>query len=332
MTIYYKNLPNDRSAIYSAAEKWKEECLIKDQSLLWNSESIWSKENLERFRVVFVENPDQTGSDFDQKFKKQLQNESEGVHKLAIEMVYVYYLFTSFVKFETKVKKLKMIADWKGIEFNRNWEMLEALRDGIGNPGTAYNTAKYEEFTFLYMFVTSLKENLAEERLNILQSTTRLKDLIIQSTKLVKRKVQLQHILLHLLLPESFDRIASWGNKEKITKTFSHYLTNSSIQDTDEKLLIIREALEKEYPNQKLDFYDIPEIMAEWQGKYDHLSPTKPTMSHRNQDPDTLIDFTNKIETNHLIFENIEVIVERIQTALKTGKHIILTGTWNRKI
>ncbi len=85
MAIYYELEKNDRKAIYEVAEKWKNECLLNNKSLIWDGESIWTDTNLDRFKSIFVENPDVSGENFDDKFKKQLENESEDVHKFAIE-------------------------------------------------------------------------------------------------------------------------------------------------------------------------------------------------------------------------------------------------------
>src|SRR5690606_12088463 len=121
-----------RKAIYDAAEKWKEKCLLDDESLIWVGENIWTQGNIHRLIERFVNSPDISGESFEQKFEKQLKNESVEVHKLAIEIMFIYYLFPKSIKNETKKNKLKMIAGWQGINIDFNLPIFQALEEGIG--------------------------------------------------------------------------------------------------------------------------------------------------------------------------------------------------------
>lgn len=268
MAIYYEVEKNDRTEIYEAAEKWKNECLLNNKSLIWDGESIWTETNLNRFKSIFVENPDVSGENFDDKFKKQLDNESEDVHKFAIELMYIYYLFpySGSISYKTKMKKLELIASWKGIDFDQSLPVFEGLKKGLGATGTFYNTSKYFEVSFLFLVAENLKNQHLEKRENILNDATSLKKFAEEIRKSVGKKVQMQHILLHLLMPKKFERIASWGHKNKIINAYSYLLMDNSITDSDKKLLIIREKLEEKYSNENtiIDFYKTPIIAEGW--------------------------------------------------------------------
>ncbi|MFD2761619.1 hypothetical protein [Lentibacillus juripiscarius] len=71
MAIFHENEKNDRKAVYDAAEKWKSNCLLDNRSLIWEGESIWTDSNIDRFRTIFIERPDESGNSFDDKLKKQ---------------------------------------------------------------------------------------------------------------------------------------------------------------------------------------------------------------------------------------------------------------------
>jgi hypothetical protein len=266
MAVFYEKEINDRKAIYEAAEKWKLNCLLNNKSLIWDGESVWTDDHLKRFRAIFVENPDESGDSFDSKLKNQLENESEGVYKLVIEIMFIYYLFpyNGSITFKTKMDKLIMIASWKGIQLDHSLEIFHALKDGLGSTGTFYNTSKYFEISFLFLVVEKLKGYPLVKRKKILNDYKLLKDLADKTREQVGKRVQILHIFLHLLLPEYFERIASWGHKMKIANAYSEYITNPSIKDTDEQLFMIREKLQEGYPREQIDFYETPEIEKVW--------------------------------------------------------------------
>ncbi len=336
MAIYYENEKNDRKSLYDTAEKWKNECLLNDKSLIWAGELIWTEANINRFRHIFVENPDASGENFDSKLKKQLENEPEGVYKFAIELMFIYYMFpyNGSISFKTKVKKLEMIASWKGIEFNHSLPVFEGLKEGLGATGTFYNTSKYFEISFLFLVVENLKKLSLEKRNDILNNSSDLKRFAEKMRKQIGKRVQMQHIVLHLLLPEYFERIASWGHKGRIVKAYSELITDNSITDSDEQLLMIREKLQEEYPNEQIDFYETPTIAERWTEKTKEKSPKKGS-GEKSVEPEIVSDSDNNIPTvnfdvepfqDGLVFENLDVLQDQVMTAVRNGKHIILTG------
>lgn len=332
MAIYYAKEKNDRGFLYNAAAKWRNECLLDDGSLIWDGEAIWTDNNMNRFRHIFIENPDVSGDNFDSKLKKQLENETDDVYKLAIELMYVYFLFpySRSISFKTKIKKLEMIAAWKGIEMDSTLPIFEGLSDGLGATGTFYNTNKYLEISFLFLLVEELKKLPQEARNNILSSRIELKKLADRKRKELGKRVQMQHIVLHLLLPEEFERIASWGHKGKITKTYAHLITDESITDMDEQLFIIREKLEGKNGDQ-FDFYETPGIRKEWNAEEKKKNGLEEKEDHQDllpasDDEKLSVDFDVIPTQDGLVFDNLDILLDQIQTALRNGKHIILTG------
>jgi 5-methylcytosine-specific restriction protein B len=74
-------------------------------------------------------------------------------------------------------------------------------------------------------------------------------------------KRQLRHMLLHLLFPDTFERIASGRHKHRICEKFGD-LVSPSPEDPDRHLLGVRRALEGLLPRQRLDFYGPPLVSA----------------------------------------------------------------------
>lgn len=334
MAIYYARKPGDRDEIYNAAAKWKNECLLKDGSLIWDGESIWTERNIQRFKTIFIHAPDESGDSFDQKLERQLENESQELYKFVIELLYVYYLFPvgRSIGYPTKFNKLATIASWKGIDLDESMPIFRALKEGLGTTGTFFITQIYHEVSFLLSVVEKVKELPLEERERALHEPSALKDITEIARKEVGKNVQSQHIVLHLLAPEHFERISSGGDKRKIVKSYAEMLRNTPTKDIDEQIFIIRETLEDEYPEEKLDFYRTPVVAEKWRGAV--WSSSKKQVK-KNEDasmtpiavePNATVDFTIESSLDGLIFENQEVLMSQIATALKNGKNIIFTG------
>lgn len=339
MAIYYKLNEQEKQAIYGTVQKWKNECLLDNKSLLWPGEEIWTKENISRFRFIFIDKPDESGDSFDDKLRSQLDNEREGVYKFAIELLFIYYMYPvrRSISYETKVRKLEMIASWKDIELDTTQPIFEGLKIGLGTTGTFFNTNKYFELSFLYWFVEYFKNLPLEVRKSILEEPTELKELAENVREQVGKRVQLQHILLHLLLPNYFERISSWGHKSKIVKAFSHLLIDSDTTDVDQQLYIIREKLSEQYEGDTLDFYETPDIAEQWRESNKDRKTEKPNRDDKlgqseitNTAPSTsnipVVNFNIEPTEDDLIFEDREIIMDQVMTALRNGKHIILTG------
>ena len=140
--------------------------------------------------------------------------------------------------------------------------VFEALEHGLGATGTFYNTSKYHEITFLFLVAEDIKSQPLEKRKRILSDEIELKKNAERIRKSVGKRVQMLHIFLHLLLPKKFESIASWGHKNRIAKTFSGLIEDSSIEDVDQQIYKIREKLEEEYDG--FDFYKTKDVEAKW--------------------------------------------------------------------
>jgi hypothetical protein len=82
---------------------------------------------------------------------------------------------------------------------------------------------------------------------------------------------QMRHVLLHLLFPDSFERIASGAARRQVERAFIHLLDDQTqvvsskelLTAVDQRLLAIRNALELSSGSTAIDFYD-KEILAQW--------------------------------------------------------------------
>lgn len=246
---------HETAGIYELTTSWKDRCILAGTSLLWGDTPVWTKEVLESFKACFIDQPDESDDSFEEKFKRQLADEDENVTKLATELILVYFLFPSSVSGERKLELIQEIGSWKNLQLSdAAKEILAPLHDGIGSPGLAYNTRRPFEVAFLAETALKLVSLPVEERRSILDDHERLRSVLDEvegeSTK------QGRDILLHVLYPDRYERIASRGHKQLIAETFAEVLDeDDSPEDMDDRIYAARQRLEELLPGKELDFY-----------------------------------------------------------------------------
>jgi 5-methylcytosine-specific restriction enzyme B len=149
-------------------------------------------------------------------------------------LLFVYFLFpsSSSVGRSRKVALIREVASWKGIEIDEKSPLFDSFDNGIGDPGLAYNTGRPNELTYLARFAIAVAEKPAAERAPLLQDHVRtrklLDDLAETHREEFGRPPQLRHILLYLLFPDDYERIASEGHKGRICEAFSEIIDGTA--------------------------------------------------------------------------------------------------------
>ncbi|KFE63745.1 AAA family ATPase [Hyalangium minutum] len=272
MARYYEE---DRGPIYEAARQFRDKCLLQDGSLLFEGATVWSTGNLNRLRTVFVEAWDGTQRRFEQKLEDQVGKEKPEVIRLMAEAIAVYFLFHSKVGRPRKEELVNQVLGWAGDSIPQGHWLLTAFEYGIGNPGQNYNTRRPAELGFLIRFMIDWKKLPRPEQEKLLQEPWAFMKFVDGLEDIGNR--QLRHILLHLLFPDQFERSTSLRDKWLIGEAFEKLAqpqddadqklqNDPALQLKDEpdwKLFLIRKALEKLLPGQRLDFYDSP-LDATW--------------------------------------------------------------------
>jgi 5-methylcytosine-specific restriction protein B len=116
---------------------------------------------------------------------------------------------------------------------------------------------------FIVDFARRLKEQPVDKRREILDDPWQLRDFIDAGTD-DETTPGMRHVLLHLLQPDYFERIASGPHKQSIASTYSGFVEDGE-GDLDEQLLTIRERLEEllKRPREQVDFYE-PPLAGTW--------------------------------------------------------------------
>ncbi len=250
---------------YEVADEFRQRCLGGGRSLLWPDDPVWSSSNLEEFWEAFIGNPDTSSDSFFVKLERQLSGCSPDVHKIAADVFTIYELpmYSGAMGVSTKLKNLRTILDWKLSEQIPDLSKIEpALAAGIMTPGMFYlNAGRPWQIAFFLAFARGvLREGIDASDA---AACKKLADEVQESVKSedVGSVTAARNVLLHLLFPDQFERIASEGHRHQILEAFSEYSGGSA--DVDDALLNIRRELERQHGSQ-MDFYETADVRKVW--------------------------------------------------------------------
>ncbi len=250
---------HETNKIYQAADIFRANCFLRDGSLLFEDASVWRADILDRLHKAFVATPDEGDRSFIVKFKDQIGQAGQEVIRLAAEILCVYFLFPSSVGGVRKRQVVNEVLGWAGDSLPESHLVSGAFSNGIGSGGQGYNTRRPFEIAFLIELAIAWKK-LPQDRQTEAATDPWLFQEIVDSIEDAESK-QLRHMLLHLLFPDHFERIASGNHKRRVIKAFSG-LVEAEPEDDDRAILAIRRELEKLLPNEQLDFYWSPLVEA----------------------------------------------------------------------
>jgi 5-methylcytosine-specific restriction protein B len=242
--------------IYDAAKRLLERCLQGDGSMIRDESTLWTVGNLETIHRVFVDAPDEGKRTFTEKFEDQIRPAGPDVCRLAAEILAVYFFFPSNVGAARKKELVGLVLGWAGDTLPEDGAVAAALSQGIGSGGQGYNTRRPFEIAFLIEFAIFWKNLPESERLAAATDPWRFMAVVDRVDG--SESKQLRHMLLHVLFPDSFERIASREHKRRVVASFSSLLEGIIPEDTDVGLLAIRKRLDELLPNMDLDFYWSP--------------------------------------------------------------------------
>ena len=275
--------------VLEAAARWRDDCLLGGGSIFTN-QPLWTRENAEALEKHYSQNLDLGEGDFFQKFEGQLADAPVAAIRLAAEILWVIYLIVSSEASSgaTKRRQIREVFSWSGDDIPENhWALGSVLEEGVAHPGTAYQTHRWRELVFFIAFLRRWAELRAEGRTALLSDPWAFSEWLDTVEGASNR--QLPHVLCFLLFPDSFERIASRGHKERIVAAFAKHLSDPSAAEyrsrteLDKAIFHVREAMSEEYGDD-LDFYN-EAIRSQWRKSKDTDKETvgKPPISSGKQ-------------------------------------------------
>ena len=265
----------DARLMYEAAERFRDRCVGEGRSFLWPGEHAWTPETIDSLLEAFTgENADTGDRTFVQKWEDQLADEPETVHRVAADVMAFYFLFPSNVSRSKKLQVVREVIGWKLQSDAPDLAFLEqAYSASVGHGGMLYNTRRPEQVMFYLEFARDLLSS--RKKPTDLEACKSLADKV---KKRLKASNPARNILLHLLFPDHFERIASDGDKLKIVEAFRD--RTGRTDDIDDALLNIRRSLAREYKREDIDFYD-EDIRPLWQDGSPPPPPPPPAFEIR---------------------------------------------------
>ena len=272
---------HDRAPIDAVVERWRAECLIGDGSLLYAPEQLWSTSVIDDLFSWFNENLiEGSETSFEEKFRKQLAEAGQATHRLAAEVVSVYFLFaTRAVNGPRKRELIGEILSWGDDSLDEESDVARAMDSGIGNPGMYFNNGRPFLLMYLIAFARRFKALELGRRQELLSDPWQFKAWLVAEEE---SENMMRHILLHLLFPDSFERIASNSHKHRIRDQLSGLIepgtdqgsaesghNSDSAEELDRELLEIRKRVTELLPENGnvprgtgVDFYYSPLVEA----------------------------------------------------------------------
>lgn len=247
-------------AIYKVAEQFRDRCLKRGHSLLWPDDPVWTVENLVTLREAFMNNLDKSDRTFFEKLREQIANCDKNVHKVAADVVALYFvpIWYKAAGHTAKSRSVKDVISWKLTKESPNLDLLEEAfaEEGLLDPGVWYMTARPWLITYYLRFA----EEMLGQGVNPedMQACKQLADHVL--TLIPKNASASREIILHLLFPEQFEDILT-NDKKAIAEAFKRYAGGAS--DVDDALFNIRQELERQ-KGRPISFYQDEDIWNEW--------------------------------------------------------------------
>ena len=250
---------------FQAIERWKERCLLGEQSLFGEGE-LWNAENIAYLKTYFVERPDLGADNFMTKLKNQLATVPVSAKKLCAEMTWVMLLCPSNIKPPSKRATIEEVYNWSGETFSPDEELYsDVVLSGFGSAGTAYNTARWRELAYFILLLEAFYQLPKSERNALMNNADQFATWLegIEGTE----QRQLRHMLLFMLFPDSYERVFGASDRKKIVAAFKGCapiaLSSYSAKQIDNELAAIRASQVKEYGTERLGWY-LPPLRALW--------------------------------------------------------------------
>ena len=247
--------------LYDAFQRFLDQCVLDDRSLLWPTEQAWTLANVAEVRRRMVDTPMSGGdASFEDKLKEQMQGASPAHWMILSDIYYVYYLPSSFIKFETKVDNVQWAAQQGGFTPPpESADVWEAQKHGFTRTSLKYHQ-KYAQFWLILLLTEHVKEQ--SEPKSVVgnpQEMQRVMDELLEGiSSKTDRAYGMRHAILYLAFPDLYERIISTRDKERIVDSYDSLIDSTTPDDLDRAIHRIREALSPEYdtPDGPFDFYD----------------------------------------------------------------------------
>ena len=121
--------------VYSAAGTWVEQALRTDGSLFTPGKSIWSSRWLGELHQRFLNHPDESSANFEDKLQAQLKSSQPEVYQLMGEALFFHFLIVSTKNSTREQQVIDRVLGWSPSAVSIPSDLVASLTPGIANPG-----------------------------------------------------------------------------------------------------------------------------------------------------------------------------------------------------
>lgn len=263
--------------VLDAAAQWIQRCLIDERSL-FTDRLLWTAALLEEVRAAFVDHPDDSDAKFFDKLEGQMQAASADAKCLMAELLWALMLFQSNIGAAKKRESIAQVWGWSGTVLDMTHPLLsDAALEGIGNPGTAYNTGRWREIGYLIGLGLDLAKRSRVDRAALFANRNRFELWLKDAPQDGYR--QFRHVFRYLAFPDLNERITQNRDRrlilEAYTDTDSKTIRAMSDAEQDDALFALRKKLEAKHGTADLDFYTAPLVESWRKDKDQHAALDK---------------------------------------------------------
>jgi hypothetical protein len=296
--------------VLGAAELWRDKCFYGDGALFSDdpNEKLWTLDNIQELYDCLKNLQKQKGKYWG-KLAIQMKDKAPKIIKLQAEVMWMLRLFPIGKSIEsnrhtkilvsTKQSDIRKIMSWGGMSMPDTHLLSEQVLLGVGKPGPYYlNKIVFMQLFFLNLLCDwkalsdqdrdQFKQNNADTAWQFAEYCDQfLEGNLYESSE----ALPLRHALLFFLYPDYFERIVSWGDKNKITRDYLKRLSDHQYSQfvnaggfntplaVDKAIFEIRVELERGHGIHQLDFY-VGVLKDTW-NKNDNKTPSKKQLKSR---------------------------------------------------
>ena len=260
-------------AVLGASDVWRERCFAADGSL-FGDEALWTLDNIRDLKRRFLGRPIEGAErTFFDKLREQLDGAPNEVIRLTAELVWLLLLFpiSSTTKPDTKREQIREVWRWSGTDLPDTPFLSDPALMGVGHPGTAYLTRRYEQFGFVLEVMDQWKALSGAERSGLMTEDAPWRFMAwLDGFKNADRR-PVRNAMLYFLFPDHLERNLSNEHRRQIVDALKHRLPEDlrpkgrhpPLGEMDRTISELRKGFEEEFDSKKLDFYRAP-IYAQW--------------------------------------------------------------------
>ncbi len=275
MSRFNPHFPN-AAQVFDAADKFKRRCLLNQESLFLDGQTLWTTAHFQALIDNYVKQPDVGDGGFYDKLASQLATCQALDVALMAEVFWIVQLAPTNLRAPTKAKTLERIWNMKpAAPFPSASPFLATpVLSGLGSAGPGYNQYLWMEIVFAVEAFADLVARPRDEREKLLGNAHGF-SVWLDGIPSGKGR-QLYHTLCHVLFPDTFERIFSQGNKYQVAR--AHKIWTPALGENrpamDTALQDLRKRLELQHPG-AVDYYEEPVgTLVKQQGVHPGKVPT----------------------------------------------------------